>query len=85
MVNFKINLLDIWLKKNTFISYITVVLMYRAEDNRSFINELRPQSINLTLHKGKITVDCCLKIRENLQRSTFPNFAKICGLVLIIC
>ena len=41
--------------------------------------------INLTFHKGKVTLERCLKIRENLQRSTFPNFAKICGLVLIIC
>lgn len=59
--------------------------MYQAGDNRPFINELQPQRINLTFHKGKITVVCCLKSRENLQRSTFPNFAEICGLVLIIC
>jgi len=40
--------------------------------------------INLTFHKRKVTVECCLKIRENLQRSIFPNFAEICGLALII-
>lgn len=35
--------------------------MYQAGDNRPFVNELRPQRINSTFHKGKIAVDSCLK------------------------